>query len=115
MIPTRNSSSSPDRRLLRPIGVSVALFERGRRRRKRARIAAFVLRHARPILRLGRRGRIRQLVDDAPELLLRVGEASRLEVEMTEAELELRDEIVGREEALDAVARLAAGGGRRPR
>src|ERR1043166_1671808 len=106
MMPTRNRSSSPDRRLLRPIGIRVPLLERGRRRRERTRIAAFVLRHSRPVLRLGRRRRIRQFVDHTAELLLRFGELSGLEVEMPEAELELREEVVGGEKAFDAMTLL---------
>src|ERR1043165_5218305 len=97
-------SRRPDARLLRPRRVFVALLERLRGlAESRAVARSLVLRHPRPILRLGRRIAVRMLLDDLAEALLRLVEALRHERRVREAELHLREEIILRQKAFDAV------------
>src|ERR1051325_2714468 len=105
--PAHSTSRRPDARLLRPWRVFVALLERLRGLAQGGAVARpLVLRHPRPILRLGRRIAVRMPLHDFPEAPLRLVEALGHERRVRQAELDLRQEIVLRQEAFDAVPLL---------
>src|SRR4029079_1418648 len=95
-------SRRPDARLLCPRRVLIALLERLRALAEGGAVARpLVLRHPRPILRLGRRIAVRMPLHDLAEAPLRLVEALRHERRVRQAELDLREEVVLRQEALD--------------
>src|ERR1043165_614027 len=100
-------SPRPDARLLRPRRVFIPLLERLRGLAQGSAVARpLVLRHPRPILRLGRRIAVRMPLHDLPEAPLRLVEALGHERRVRQAELDMRQEVVARQEALDAVPLL---------
>ena len=107
----------PDRRLLRPARVGVARAELLRRGAERGRIVQrLVARHASPVERFRGGLRLRVGVDDGRELLPGLSEETPAEFRVSQAEPELRQKVVSRQEAFDPVflvARVVEDQGRR--
>src|SRR5437588_3317581 len=108
--PAARCSLRPDTRFLRPDGILVSLLERLSCGFERARIVrCFIARYARPVRRFRGGVGARQLLGDVAELPLGVGEVFLRELRVPESELQLAEEFVGGEVALDAVELLAIG------
>src|SRR5712691_5739975 len=102
--PRPRDLSTPNGGFLRPDRVLVAVLERLRRGFERAGIVgSFVARNARPVHGLGCRLGSGEVFADVTELLLGLCELLSREQRLTQPELQLAEEFVGREEALDAV------------
>src|SRR5207244_5599545 len=100
----------PYARLLPPRRVAVALLERvGGRLQRFAVAGGLVSRHAGPVLRFGRGVGGEKVAHDLVEPLRRLLELPGGECRVSEAEMQLRQEVVIRQKAFDAMALAAVG------
>src|SRR2546427_10541615 len=100
----------PDRGLAGPFALGELLLQLlGRGAQVGRVVARLVGRDAGPVARLGGGAGRPVGAADRPEALLRLGVQAALEGDLGEAELQLRQEIVHRQEALDPVLLRASG------
>src|SRR5437773_8645612 len=98
-------SLTPDRRLACPFAVRILLLEDpGRRAQVLGVVAPLVGRDPRPVAGLGGGTAPGKAVTDRSEALLRLGKVLMLEVMLAQAQLQLRQEVIHRQESFDPVS-----------
>src|SRR5215216_4229157 len=94
----------PDGCLFCPARIGVPIAELLCRRAERRRIVQrLVAGDGRPVERLWRGVGVRMILDDGRELLFGLGEQTSTELRMGEAQLQLSEKVVSREEPFDSV------------